>query len=189
MSNKKTVVIKNPDPEKYDGSTPLAKIKHETLARELVLGEHRGNRTRAYQAVFGCSPESARVNATRLLGGDDVNACLIQRRIAYLQQYAVLSDVNEFRLRVLDELAALAFARPMEYITEEGRVDIAALKAASPGWIKELIVTETPEGRRVHFKTHDKRGPLADLYALANPQPEGPAPIQIIFDDPDEALI
>lgn len=180
------------DPEKYDGSTPLAEIKHEALARELVLGEYRGNQTRAYQAVYRCADATARVNASKLLAGDDVNARLIQARVVYLQEYVLKNDLIHFRLRLLDELAQIAFARPGEYIDREtGQVKITDLVDASPAWLKEYTVTEAPEGGkpRVQFKAVDKLRALVELLAITNPAGSGPAPVQIIFTDPDEANI
>lgn len=102
-------------------SERISNAKHRLFIDELFRNNQ--NATRAYMAVYGCSYDAARINASKLLTNANISE-EIERR---LKQSAM--SANE----VIARLAEHAKAEYTEYIDDTGHVDIARMKEDGKG--------------------------------------------------------
>lgn len=112
--------------------------KHRAFIDALFL--HNQNGTRAYQSVYNCSYDTARANAATLLADTSIRA-EVERRL----QENTLS-ANE----VIARLSEHAKAEYSEYITDNGQIDIAQMRADGKAHLIQEI-KDTKYGKVVKF--------------------------------------
>lgn len=127
---------------------------------------HR-NATRAYSKAYGGQYNVCRVEGVKNLSKPACKAYLDQKIAAIEQKYEMNLD------KCLSGLARIATANIMDYIRNDGTVDLSELDHDQAAAIQEITVEtyeertgrgdETETVKRVKLKLHDKKGALLEL--------------------------
>ena len=115
------------------------------------------NDTRA-ATVAGYSRKTAKQQGARLLTNVDVAAAIAQARVARSERVQITAD------RVLEEIAAVAFAHMGQYATwSDDKVSLTDSSEVDPRAVAEVSQRMTRYGNNVGIKLHDKLGALEKL--------------------------
>ena len=127
---------------------------------------HR-NATRAYMTAYGVERNVASVEGCRSLAKPSIRDYLDQKLAAIEKKYEMNLD------KCLAGLARIATANMMDYINNDGTVDLSVLDHDQAAAIQEITVEtyeertgrgdETETVKRVKLKLYDKRSALLDL--------------------------
>jgi phage terminase small subunit len=106
----------------------------------------------------GYAPRSARQHATRLLANDVISTAIAEGQAKRSERTQITAD------RVLEELAAVAFAHMGQYAVWGGeKVRLRESDEVDPRAVAEVKQTVNQFGNNVGIKLHDKLGALAKL--------------------------
>ena len=147
----------------------LKNAKHEQFARYLAEGIKPSDAILKLGYLPNASKHSVNMQAGKLMRTEEV-----QNRVAELQDQAA-ARTSITVARVLEELAKIGFANPLDYmkVQEDGTayVDLKDMTRDQAAAISEIQVDEYMEGRgeearpvkKVKLKFHDKRAALMDI--------------------------
>ena len=159
-------------PEKLaDGARPLDNVRWEAFCIAYT-GDFRRNAAGAYVAAGykPKTPETAAVNARRLLTNDNITA-----RVEHLNNEALKIE----RLHARDavrRLATIATAELADFLDDEGNINPAQVKRHPlRAAVAEMTQDDTPNGRRVKIKLLD---PMRALELLGLTEKAAPSPGQ-----------
>lgn len=106
----------------------------------------------------GYAPKTADVQGPRLLGNVGVAAAIAEGKRARSERTQISAD------RVLEEIAAIAFAHMGQYATwHDDRVSLTDSSEVDPRAVSEVSQRMTRYGNNVGIKLHDKLGALEKL--------------------------
>lgn len=127
---------------------------------------HR-NATRAYLKAYGGQYDSARVEGCKHLTKPNIRAYLDQKLSEIEKKYEMNLET------CISGLSRIATANMMDYINNDGTVDLSVLDHDQAAAIQEITVEtyeertgrgdETETVKRVKLKLYDKRSALLDL--------------------------
>lgn len=145
------------------GGPHLGRSANPTPREMRVIDRYFANGFRKIEAMAHCGYKGAETNTYEFFNRPVV-AAEIQRREDRLRHKF---EVNEER--VVQELAAIGFARLSNVIvvdpdTGEAEIDMASMGPAERAAISEFTVEKDPiKGDRIKVKLHDKQGALEKL--------------------------
>lgn len=106
----------------------------------------------------GYAPKTADVQGPRLLGNVGVAAAIAEGKRARSERTQISAD------RVLEEIAAVAFAHMGQYATwHDDKVSLTDSSEVDPRAVSEVSQRMTRYGNNVGIKLHDKLGALEKL--------------------------
>jgi hypothetical protein len=176
----------------------LLNPQHEAFCHAFVRGPHAGNLCDAYEAA-GYARD--RGNAARLARQPDVVARVNALRDgeAAAERAAVRAALGAHAIdkaRIVQELATIAFANPLDFIWVDAdgkaHVDLTRIDRAKGGAIRELVVEsiaptdKTPAVTKVRLRFNDKHRALTELARQIDLAQEPPLPVETTTQPVDE---